>query len=138
MPIQSARILALAVILAVVAPWAPVAAEPAATEQTPIVVKIHADWCGTCRKLNPTWASLQQIYGDRVRFVVLDVSDRDALAQSMLEADRLGIRALFNAYRSRTGTIAVIDGRTLQAVEVLKGETDPARYAAAIARATES
>ena len=102
------------------------------------MVKIHADWCGTCRKLNPTWARLREIHGDAVRFVVLDVTDRDSIARSLLDADRLGIRPIFNQYRSRTGTIAVVDGRTLEAVEVLKGQTDPERYAAAIARATAS
>ncbi len=24
----------------------------------PMVVKIHADWCGTCTKLNTTWEAL--------------------------------------------------------------------------------
>lgn len=110
----------------------------AATEGAPIVVKIHADWCGTCRKLNPTWEELQTKYGDSVRFVILDVTDKSDVENSLAEADKLGIREVFDQYKSKTGTIAVVNGKTLEVVEVMKGQTDVAKYAPAIERASES
>jgi thiol-disulfide isomerase/thioredoxin len=115
---------------------AAVAEKPA--EDTPLVVKIHADWCGTCRALNPTWDQLQSKYGDSLRFVVLDVTNRSDVEAATAEADRLDIRAVFDAYKSKTGTIAVLNGRTHEVVEVLKGVTDATRYDSAIQRALES
>ena len=101
----------------------------------PMVVKIHADWCGTCTKLNTTWEALRKEHGDSVEFVILDVTDRSSTASSRELAESLGITGLFDQYKSQTGTIAVVDGATLQPVEVLKGELDVARYRPAIEKA---
>jgi thiol-disulfide isomerase/thioredoxin len=107
----------------------------AADASKPFVVKIHADWCGTCTKLNPTIEALQTKVGDNVRIVVLDVTDRESVKRSTAEADRLGIRAFFDANKSKTGTVGVLDGATREPVVVLKGETDVAKYEAALAKA---
>ncbi len=101
----------------------------------PLVVKIHADWCGTCTRLNSTWEALQKEHGDGVQFVILDVTDRKATSRSQQMAESLGIVAIFDQYKSKTGTIAVVDGSTLQPVEVLKGEFDVAKYRPAIEKA---
>ncbi len=101
----------------------------------PFVVKIHADWCGTCQKLNATLEDLRQRTGDDARIVVLDVTDRESLARATAEADRLRIRAFFDAYKSKTGTVGILDGVTREPVSVLKGETDVAKYEAALATA---
>ncbi len=101
----------------------------------PFIVKIHADWCGTCTRMNPTFEALEAKLGDRARVVVLDVTDREAEARSTAEADRLGIRPFFDRYKGKTGTVGVLDGRTRDAVTVMKGETDVARYEAAVAAA---
>ena len=112
------------------------AAASAGSETTaparPIVAKIHADWCGTCTRLETTWQELESRYGGDVRFVILDVTDRDSLSGAEAEADRLGIRAFFDTYKGRTGVIGIIDPATGEA-DVLKGELDAERYAAPIA-----
>jgi thiol-disulfide isomerase/thioredoxin len=92
----------------------------------PIVAKISADWCGTCTKMKPTIEALREKYGDRVQVVVLDVTDKDALAKSSAEAERLGISDFFARNRRSTGSVGIIvDGETLR---VLRGEVDVARY----------
>jgi thiol-disulfide isomerase/thioredoxin len=101
----------------------------------PFVVKIHADWCGTCQKLNATLEDLRQRTGDDARIVVLDVTDRESLARATAEADRLRIRTFFDAYKSKTGTVGILDGVTREPVSILKGETDVAKYEAALATA---
>ena len=101
----------------------------------PFVVKIHADWCGTCRRLEATLEALRERTGDDVRIVVLDVTDRESLALATAEADRLRIRAFFDAYKSKTGTVGILDGVTRKPVSVLKGEMDVAEYEAALATA---
>jgi len=101
----------------------------------PFVVKIHADWCGTCSRLEATLEALRERTGDDVRIVVLDVTDRESLARATAEADRLRIRAFFDAYKSKTGTVGILDGVTRKPVSVLMGETDVAKYEAALAAA---
>jgi thiol-disulfide isomerase/thioredoxin len=100
----------------------------------PMIVKIHADWCGTCTRLETTFKELEQQIGSDARIVVLDVTDKAAVARSAAEADRLGIRDFFDSYKSKTGTVGVIDanGKT---VSVLKGEMDPSKYVAAVQKA---
>ena len=103
----------------------------------PLVVKIHADWCGTCTRLEPTWQALRERYAGQANLVVLDVTDCGSVAEAGEHADRLGIRRFFDAYKSKTGVVAVIDGSSGEPVSVLKGETDARRYEAPIAEALQ-
>lgn len=107
----------------------------AAGADTPMVVKIHADWCGTCTRMNPTFDELDVKLEGKARIVVLDVTDQQAVARSTAEADRLGVRAFFDQYKSKTGTVGVLNGTTGEPVLILKGETDTAPYVAAVASA---
>jgi thiol-disulfide isomerase/thioredoxin len=102
----------------------------------PFIVKIHADWCGACTALNGTFDELDVVLGSRARIVVLDVTDRESIARSQEEAERLGLRRFFDAYKSKTGTVGVLHGVTREPVKILKGETDPSAYLAAVALAT--
>ena len=99
----------------------------------PLVVKIHADWCGTCVRLTSVWEDLQAGYGDSARFVVLDVTDRGAAVASAIEAERLGISEFFDEHKGRTGTIAILDPATGKAVEIFTGETDAEVYESPLA-----
>jgi len=101
----------------------------------PFVVKIHADWCGICTALIPTWHALDAQLGDGARLVLLDVTDRKAFEASRDEARRLGIEEFFDRYKARTGTIGVLRGDNREKVTVLRGVREPARYEAAVARA---
>lgn len=107
----------------------PAAAGPA---DQPVVVKIHADWCGTCTRLNPVWKELEAAYGDRSQWVVLDVTDRETLERARAEAQRLGLTDFFQAYKSRTGTIAVFSAGSHEPSRVLKGVVDREAYDAAL------
>ena len=116
--------------------WAGSEVSASQDSSKPFVVKIHADWCGTCTRLNGPLEALHQQVGDGARIVVLDVTDRKAVAASTAEADRLGIRGFFDQYKGRTGTVGVLDGSTRETVAVLKGEMDVAVYEKAIATAS--
>jgi len=108
-----------------------------AEAMVPLVVKIHADWCGTCVKLNPTMAELGEELGATARLVVLDVTDKDAVAKSAAEAKALGISAFFDAYKSKTGTVAVLRPGTEEPVAVYKGELSTEPYLAAVEKARQ-
>jgi thiol-disulfide isomerase/thioredoxin len=130
-------VLALALAFGLL-PAALPSAAPADEEARPYVVKVHADWCGTCRKIMPVWTRIEEEYGERVRLVVFDVTDRERLEVARRDAERDGLLEFFDAYKAKTGVIAVIDGATRQPIRVLKGETDFARYETEIERALGS
>ena len=130
---------ALALVCAVLA----VTATASATEGTesdtaadrPIVLMIHADWCGTCRVLGPVWEQIQADFADNSTVVVFDVTDRNAYAESAQAAKALGVEDFFSKHRAKTGTIAVLACNSHEPVAVLKGERDIAVYRAALAKA---
>jgi|SRR3990172_9068865 len=100
----------------------------------PMIVKIHAEWCGTCTKLEPTFEKLEREAGREVLIVILDVTDRAAFEKSREQADRLRIRDFFDANRSLTGTVGILDSQG-RLVAVFRGEYDPARYIEALRKA---
>lgn len=101
----------------------------------PFLVKISADWCGTCARMKPTVEALEQNDALGARVVVLDVTDKQALATSRAEAERLGLGAFFAEYKSSTGVVGVLRGDNREVVTILRGETDLAVYESAVARA---
>ena len=113
------------------------AAAQAGESGKPMIVKIHADWCGTCTKLDATFEELQVKVGSDTEIVVLDVTDRDAVDASRARAEELGIVAFFNEYKGRTGTVGVFDASGTTIV-VMKGEMDPEKYVEALKKAREA
>lgn len=80
---------------------------PAQAKTKPTVAIIKAEWCSACQKLEPTMMELMQEYGDKVEFVVLDVSSDDNVAESQATAKKLGLGAFFEANKQKTSTVAV-------------------------------
>ena len=108
---------------------------PEACSSKPYVVKIHADWCGSCRALKSVWERIESDLQDQASAVTLDVTDRAAYTESQAAAERLGISEFFQEYGSRTGTIAVLDCRSRKPVAVMSAERDFEKYREAIVRA---
>ncbi len=124
----------LAAIIAVVGTAAVGANAKGEGAGRPMIVRIHADWCGTCAKLTPIFEALERDVGNQALIVALDVTDRTMLEKSREQADRLGIRGFFAANQSKTGTVAVLDERG-QIVALGRGELDPAWYIEALRKA---
>jgi len=136
--VSTPRKVAAVVVLAglVLAPQLVTAEDPSREcEGKVYVVKIHADWCGSCQATESVWERVRKEIGDRATVVKLDVSDRVEYNQSMTEARRLGIESFFQEYRSRTGVVAILDCRTREPVEILNGERDFEKYLQAVDKA---
>ena len=58
----------------------------AATKTKPRVVIIRADWCSACQQLEPTMMGLMQEYGNKLDFVMLDVTNEATTAQAAAKA----------------------------------------------------
>jgi thiol-disulfide isomerase/thioredoxin len=80
---------------------------PAMAKTKPTVAIIRAEWCSACQKLEPTMMELMKEYGDKLDFVVLDVTSDDKAAQSQATAKKLGLGAFFEENKKKTSTVAV-------------------------------
>ncbi|WOO39604.1 thioredoxin domain-containing protein [Rubellicoccus peritrichatus] len=89
-------------------------AQSAATEKKEpkaYVVKVHADWCGTCRALEPRIEALKQEFkGKDVEFVTFDLTNDKTKAASKKLADSKG---LTNVYKNngKTGVVLVFPAK---------------------------
>lgn len=77
----------------------------------PTVVIIRADWCMACQKLEPTMMDLMKQYGEKINFVVLDVTSEESTAKSAAKAKSLGFGKFFEANKKMTSTVAVYKGK---------------------------
>ncbi len=96
------------------------------------VVKVHADWCGSCKALAPILDEVRGAVGEEsVLFLKLDVTDAALTSQSRLLAAALDIEEIFKA-NNKTGLVLLVDpaGNTL--LEVLTGENSAAEMTAKI------
>jgi thiol-disulfide isomerase/thioredoxin len=78
----------------------------------PVLVEIYASWCPACQNIEPTLSQLKQQYGDRVHFIVLDVSNKAAAKKSEAKAQQLGLGKYFAANKSKTGTVTIVEPTT--------------------------
>ena len=73
------------------------------------VVKVHADWCGSCQALVPILEEVRMAVADQpVLFLELDVTDAALTAQSRLLAATLGVEEHFKA-NNKTGLVLLIN-----------------------------
>ena len=121
------RTLSLVLATAALLLLSPPSAQAEAPVEQPMIVKVHADWCGTCRRLDATFEVLEREVGTRARIVVLDVTDDKRSTRARRQAAELGIEAFFDEYQRRTGTVGILaaDGTP---IEVLKGERRVEKY----------
>lgn len=68
-----------------------------------VVATFGADWCGSCKVLEPKVAELKTKFGDNVQFVKFDLTDENTTADSMKVADELGLKSYFEANQGKTG-----------------------------------
>jgi thiol-disulfide isomerase/thioredoxin len=101
----------------------------------PVVVDIYASWCPGCKNIAPMLSQLKQKYGDKANFVVLDVTDGKTTKTSMKMADSLGLTSFFNANKSKTSTVAIIDPATGKITKQFQNNAEITEYSSVLDRA---
>jgi thiol-disulfide isomerase/thioredoxin len=101
----------------------------------PVVVDIYATWCPACKNIAPTLSQLRQQYGTKASFVVLNVTDAKTTKASMKMATELGLTSFFNANKSKTATVAIIDPATGKIIKQFYNNAEIADYNSVLDRA---
>jgi len=77
-----------------------------------LIVKFHADWCGSCKAMGSTLEDLTNKFdGKSALFVELDFTNNTKKHQSLLLASAMGIDHIM-AKNNGTGFFLVIDSKT--------------------------
>ncbi|MDG2167350.1 MAG: thioredoxin family protein [Opitutales bacterium] len=89
-----------------------------------VVVKMHADWCPSCKALEPTLAELKsELKDEPVLFLTLDITNPVNTEQSRLLAESLGIENLVKK-NNKTGLVLVYDPKTMKTKHVFTKSDD--------------
>lgn len=90
------------------------------------VVKVHADWCGSCKALAPILKEVRAGVADQpVLFVELDVTDATLTAQARLLAAALSVEDHFKA-NNKTGLVLLINARDHTLLETVTKQNSAA------------
>jgi len=90
----------------------------------PVIARFTADWCGSCKVLEPKFqeAIAQLENKDAFDLVVFDFTDDTTKAKSAAKAGETGLTDLYNEFAPKTGmAILVKDGK--QAVRITKTDS---------------
>ena len=90
------------------------------------VVKVHADWCGSCTALVPILEEVQAGVADQpVLFVQLDVTDSTLTSQARLLAAALEVEDHFKA-NNQTGLVLLINAQDHTLLETVTKQNSAA------------
>ncbi|MEM7082873.1 MAG: thioredoxin domain-containing protein [Pseudomonadota bacterium] len=93
----------------------PAQADDHAAQPALYSVLFYADWCGSCKVLDPAInkaRSQADLDNERVLFLTLDLTDDTRRHQSGLLANALGIGEYYAKNEGRTGFMLLVDART--------------------------
>ncbi len=94
----------------------------------PVVVDIYATWCPGCQTIAPTLSQLKKQYQGKVNFVVLDVSDKNTTKAAEAKAKQLGLTTFFEANKTQTATVAIIDPATGMVIQQFRKNANVGDY----------
>lgn len=101
------------------------------------VVKVHADWCGSCKALTEPLAQLMAELGDQpVLYVELDFTDETTTRQAVMLAEALDIDDAI-AENASSGKVLLIEEDSDEVVAVLTRKNTLPEMKAAVEKALD-
>jgi hypothetical protein len=104
----------------------------ASLQGKPVVVRIHADWCPACYASATALQSALGQFKGKVNYVEFDVTSAKTAARAAQNAANLGLGKFFDATRTATSTVAVIDPKSGVVVAEFYADTNATDYVDAI------
>ncbi len=93
-----------------------------------LAVLFYADWCGSCKALDPKIVKARgkaDLDNQDVLFVRLDLTDAASRHQSALLADQLGIGSYYRENAGKTGFLLLADPKSGKPLKrILKDQSD--------------
>lgn len=112
--------------IAAVGPLAP------SLQGKPLVVRVHADWCPACKATQATIDDLKQFYAGKINFVQFDETNGKTAAASQAEAQKLGLEKFYDAAKTATSTVAVIEPKDGKVYAIFYNDSTLGDYKMAI------
>lgn len=88
---------------------------PSASQAQTYAVMFYADWCGSCKTLDPVMKQARvdgNLDQQNVLFVKLDLTDTTSTNQAKLLADALGISTIYAENEGKTGYVVLVDAQS--------------------------
>lgn len=76
-------------------------------DKRPVVAIIRADWCPYCKELEPKMTKLMEEYGEKLKFVILDITDAATTKNAQVTAKSAGLDDFFERNKSKPSTVAI-------------------------------
>ncbi len=102
-------------------------------DKRPVVLFVRADWCPYCKDLEPKMSKLVEQYGDKLKFVTLDITNKTATEKSTVLAKEAGLSEFFEMNKTKASTMAIFKGK--EKVFTLYHSSDEKEVAAAFEKA---
>ena len=103
-----------------------------------MIVKFHAEWCGTCTRLEPTLVELKEKFEKKpIQWVVLDLTDEKTQSKAAYLAESLGISNHLQENGRKTGSLRVLNASTKELISTLTKKMNKDEMALAISKALE-
>ena len=104
-------------------------------------VHFHADWCGSCKILEPNVEKARgkaDLDNKNVLFAKLDLTDGTTRHQSRLMANALGIGEFYKENNGKTGFVLLVNSKTGETVGKLTKDMDANQITAMIEEKIEA
>lgn len=102
-------------------------------DDRPVVVFVRADWCPYCKALEPKMSKLVEQYGNKLKFVTLDITNQAATEKSAMLAKEAGLAEFFEMNKTKASTMAIFKDK--KKVYSLFHNSDEKEVAAAFEKA---
>lgn len=77
-------------------------------DKRPVVAIIAAEWCPSCKRIDPVVKEVMAAYSEKLNFVMFDVTNETTKAAAMETAKKLGLSEFFDEYKGKTSTVAIL------------------------------
>jgi thiol-disulfide isomerase/thioredoxin len=97
----------------------------------PLVVRVHADWCGECQTSLPDFLAFTKSYRGKINVVDIDVTDGKTAAIARDRAERFGFGAYYELTKAAPLTVAFINPNSNTLYAALRGNVTLAQLESA-------